>query len=321
MKVLVTGAAGVVGSHVVRQLLSERGVGVVAADLLPTPGPMLAAVEGYEYRRLDVTDLAQVLETFTNVRPERVVHLAAVVGDWYNRYPRANHEVNLGGTLNMFEACRLSAVPRIVFASTWSMYPDFRGTPHGHPRYEPVPESTSPMPVRPYEIVKYACERLAAWYGQLYDLEFAALRFGGYYAAERRFQIEPRGGGALSDMVAAAAAGRAFRLEAGGDQGFDAVHVKDCAHGCVRAVLARETPSRVYNIGTGEVTTLDEAASVLRRLVPGCDLAVGPGLLGIKHYCRLDISRARAELGYAPRFSLEEGLRDCLADLRRAAAG
>lgn len=313
--ILVTGAAGVVGSHVVRQLLSA-GHAVVASDALPDPGPTLRGVDGLVYRRLDVRDLAVVLEVLHETRPDRAIHLAALVGEWYNRHPMASHETNVGGTLNMLEACRLAGVGRIVFASTWSLYPDFHGTPHGHPDYLPVPETMPPDPLRPYELAKYSCERYAGWYRVMYGLEFAALRFGGYYAAERRFQREARGAGPINEMLAAVAAGRPFRLDAGGDQGMDAVYVKDCAAGCVAAALAPATPSGVYNIGTGEVATLVQAAGILRELEPRADIAVGPGFLPAKHLCRLDITRARTDLGYAPRFSLRDGLTDCLEALR-----
>jgi nucleoside-diphosphate-sugar epimerase len=249
-------------------------------------------------------------------KPDRVIHLAALVGEWYNRHPLGNHETNAGGTLNMLEACRLSNVRRIVFASTWSLYPDFHGTPHGHPDYLAVPETTPPDLARPYEIAKYMCERYARWYREMYGLEFAAMRFGGYYAAERRFQREARGAGPVNDMLAAVAAGRPYRLERGGDQGMDAVHVKDCAAGCVAAATALATPSGVYNIGTGEAPTIAQVAGALRELAPGADLVVGPGFLPAKHLCRLDITRARTELGYAPRFGLRDGLADCLEALR-----
>jgi nucleoside-diphosphate-sugar epimerase len=96
----------------------------------------------------------------------------------------------------------------------------------------------------------------------------------------------------------------------------DAVHVKDCASGCVAAALAPRTPSGVYNIGTGDAPTLAQAAAVLRELAPGASITVGPGFLPAKHLCRLDITRARTELGYAPAFSLRTGLADCLDALR-----
>jgi len=313
--ILITGASGVVGSHVVRQLL-EIGQGVVAADMLPGRGPILDGIPALAYRRLDICDLAQVMEMFAAVKPDRVIHLAALVGEWYNQHPLANEETNVGGTLNMLEACRLSGVRRIVLASTWSMYPDFHGTRHGHPLYEPVPETTPPHPVRPYEIGKYACERYAAWYRELHGLEFAALRFGGYYAAERRFQREARGAGPVNDMLTAVATGRPYRLEAGGDQGMDLVYVKDCAAGCVAATLAPSTPSGVYNIGTGDAATLLQAAAILRDLSPGSEITVGPGFLPAKHLCRLDIARAKTELAYGPRYRLREGLADCLAQMR-----
>jgi nucleoside-diphosphate-sugar epimerase len=317
--VLVTGAAGVVGSHVVRQLRAG-GHRVVASDVTPDPGPLLQGListngSGVQYQRLDVRDLSVVLEVIGTARPGVVVHLGALVGEWFNRHPRENHETNVGGTLNMLEACRLSGIPRIVLASTWSLYPSFEGTPHGHPTYQPVPETIPPHPVRPYEIAKYACERYAAWYRELHGLECAALRFGGYYAAERRFQREPRGGGPVNDMIAAVAAGRPYRLDYGGDQALDTIYVKDCAAGCVAAALAPALPSGIYNIGTGEATSLRQASAILRQLEPEADIVIGPGLLPTKHLCRLDITRARTELGFEPRWPLREGLTDCLEAL------
>jgi UDP-glucose 4-epimerase len=317
--VLVTGAAGVVGSHVVRQL-RVGGHRVIASDVTADPGPLLQGLvssngTGVQYQRLDVRDLAVILEVVGGCRPDVVVHLGALVGDWFNRHPRENHDTNVGGTLNMLEACRLTGTRRIVLASTWSLYPSVEGTPYGHPTYLPVPETTPPHPIRPYEIAKYACECYAAWYRDLYGLEFAALRFGGYYAAERRFQREPRGGGPINDMIAAVAAGRPYRLDEGGEQAFDAIYVKDCAAGCVAAALAPATPSGTYNIGTGEATSLRQVAAILRQLEPKANIIIGPGLLSTKHLCRLDITRARTELGFEPRWPLREGLTDCLEAL------
>lgn len=314
--ILVTGAAGVVGSHVVKQLI-RGGHEVAAADILSSPGPLLAGLDDSAYHRIDIRDPAVLQEVFAAVRPQRVIHLAALVGEWYNRHPLANNESNLGGTVNMLEACRLSGVERIVFASTWSLYPAFAGTPHGHPDYVPVPEDTPPAPHRPYEIVKYACERYALWYRDLYDLEFAAVRFGGYYAAERLFQKEVRATTPLNQMIRAASAGESLEILQGGDQGYDAVYVKDCAAGCVAAVLAPATPSGIYNIGTGRPSTIRQAADILMELVPGIELKVGPGLQSSKHYCVLDITRARTELGYEPGFDLRRGLTDCLARIKQ----
>ncbi len=314
--ILVTGAAGVVGSNVVKTLVSS-GRRVVAVDVLSGPGLVLRDVDGLDYRRMDITDFSQVFEVFQDVRPEVVVHLAALVGDYFNQHPLANLNVNLHGTLNLMETCRLLGVKRMVFASTWTVYGNLGGTPHAHPAYTPVPEDLPPVLDRPYEILKYTTERYAAWYRKLYGFEYAAVRFGNYYAAERLLQAEARGSGPLNDMIRAVSQGQSYRLEAGGEQGFDAVYIKDCAGGVVAAALAEATPSGSYNIGTGRASTLIEAAAILRGLVPGVDISVGPGLLPAKHYCALDISRARTELGYCPRFSLKEGLADCLAEIRR----
>lgn len=313
--IVITGAAGTVGSHVVRTLAAD-GRPVVATDQMAEPTLPLCGVEALNYRRMDICDFSQVMEVLQEVRPQVVIHLAALVGDWYNLHPLTSLETNLGGTLNMLEACRLLGVKRLVFASTWALYGGLEGTPHAHPEYRPVPEDTPPVLVRPYEIVKHSCERYAAWYRRVYGLEFAAVRFGAYYAAERMLQAEARSSGALNDMIRAVSHGKSYQLEAGGDQGFDAVYIKDCAAGVTAAALAASTPSGVYNIGTGKASTVGEAAKILRELAPGIDISVGPGLLPTKHYCALDISRAQKELGYSPRFTLREGLTDCLSEIK-----
>lgn len=316
--VLITGAAGAVGCHVTRQLV-DGGVDAVACDMLAEPGPMLTGVD-VPYMRVDVRDPALLLEVFHTIRPRRVIHLAALVGEWHNRHPLGNHETNVGGTINVLEAARLSDVERVVFASTWSFY-DVRGTAHAHPEYVPVPETMPPAPERPYEIAKYTCERYAFWFRTLYGLEFAALRFGNYYAAERFYHGATRSPGPLMDLLIAAATRGRCRVDRGGDQGLDAVFVKDCAAGCVAAVRAEQTPSGVYNIGTGRASTLKEAAAILREEEPAADLTVGPGLLDAKHYCALDITRAGKELGYAPRYRLKEGLVECVRELREVMKG
>lgn len=311
--VLVTGASGVVGSHVVCRLREAR-IPVVAADMLPEPGPLLAGAD-VPYVRLEIRDAALLVEVLRETGVRRVIHLAALVGEWHNRHPLGNHETNVGGTINVLEASRLCGVERVVFASTWSFY-DVRGTAHGHPEYVPVPETMPPAPERPYEIAKYACERYALWFRALYGLEIAGLRFGNYYAAERLHHGATRSPGPLMELLVAAAERRPLRLPRGGDHGFDAVYVKDCAAGCVAAVRAPSTPSGIYNIGSGRASTLAEAAAILSEAA-GVALGAGPGLLEAKHYCALDITRARTELGYAPRYALRDGLLECLETLRR----
>lgn len=314
--ILITGAAGVVGSNAVKQLVAQ-GVPVAAADAVASPGVLLRGFESVPYHRLDIRDFALLMEVIQKTKPSVIVHLAALVGEWYNEHPHGNHEVNVGGTINVFEAARLSGVSRVVFASTWSFYPQFRGTKHGHPTYEPVPEDTPPHPVRPYEISKYTIERYAYWYRQLHGLEFAALRFGAYYAAERRVQAGGRSVGAINDLLLAVGQGQPYRVKEGGDQGFDAVYVKDCAGAAVAAALAKATPSGSYNIGNGRAVNLHDVAGVVRELVPGAVMEIGPGLLPAKHNCALDITRARTELGYEPKYPLREGIADWLKEYRR----
>jgi UDP-glucose 4-epimerase len=115
--------------------------------------------------------------------------------------------------------------------------------------------------------------------------------------------------------------GLPFHLAQGGDEKDDFVYNKDSAHGIYLATIAEQPKSRVYNIGTGVGVTLNDFARVIRKHLPQAKIEIGPGLnfLGMPYPASgiYDISRARAELGYAPQFGLERGIADYLESLKR----
>ena len=130
--------------------------------------------------------------------------------------------------------------------------------------------------------------------------------------------------GVTSQIVENPANGLPFRLAQGGDEKDDFIYNKDWAHGIYLACTAQNPKSRVYNIGTGVGVTLNDVARVLRKYLPHADIEIGPGLnfLGMPYPASsvYDISRARAELGYAPQYDLERGIADYLDSLKRLKA-
>jgi UDP-glucose 4-epimerase len=115
--------------------------------------------------------------------------------------------------------------------------------------------------------------------------------------------------------------GLPFRLPQGGDEKDDFIYNKDSAHGIYLACMAKNPKSRVYNIGTGVGVTLNDVARVVRKHLPHAEIEIGPGLnfLGMPYPASsvYDISRARAELGFAPQYDLERGIADYLDSLKR----
>ena len=318
---MVTGACGRIGRHVVRQLL-ERGIEVGGSDVGASAARLGDLAGRVEVEATDVRDLAALVQSFRNRRVSRVVHLAARFGQASDRHPRSSMEVNLGGTLSVLEAAQLCGVERVVMASSHSLYPPAAGV-HGPPEWEAVGESCPVDPARPYTIMKLACEQLGRFFARRRGVEFAAVRFSSFYGAERAIQRGNSLSDALNRMIIDALEGIPVRFERGGEQVFDPVYIKDCAHGVVCALLAdRELDGRIYNIGGGRPVTLNEAAAAVRAALPGADIEVGPGLgfaggdSAAGHLPWLDIGRARREIGYRPQYTLEQGIRDTIGELR-----
>jgi len=230
--------------------------------------------------------------------------------------------VNMAGTMSVFEAARRSGVRRVVMASTRTVYPDFDGTPYGHPTYRPVPEDHWLDPDRPYEVWKHAAERMGRFYQRRFGLEFAAFRFAIYYAAERLPNPGGRAMGMLHAMIANALEGAPTVIPGGAERVMDCVYVRDLARAFVLAADVPRLGSAAYNIGAGEPVTPGRFAAAVKTAVPHARIDIGPGIdFGPGHYCVLDISRARRDLGFEPRWSLEAGVADCAARGRAVLAG
>lgn len=317
MTILVTGGAGVVGSYVVRDLVA-RGDRPVVVDTSPGDAWIDEFGSAVDLVQIDIRDLPSLRVVCRDHRVATILHLAALTGAASDDEPMILFGINMEGTMHVLEAARLSGVGRVVMASTRTVYPDFDGTPYGHPTYRPVPEDHWLDPDRPYEIWKHAAERIGRFYRRKFGLEFAAFRFAIYYAAERTTQPGGRAMGMLHAMIGNAVRGEPTVIPGGADRVMDCVYVRDLARAFVLAADARVLSEDAYNIGAGSPVTPGRFAAAVRAAVPGARIDIGPGIdFAPGHYCVLDISRARRDLGFAPAWSLDDGVGDCV---RRARA-
>lgn len=171
--ILVTGGAGYIGTHVVKELLS-RGHAVVVVDNLSAgyqqPIKILRQYGQVEFVKLDILDLDRLQEVFAQYHPLAVIHLAALLSvDESVKHPDRYFRTNVGGTLNVLEACRQHQVARLVFSSSCSVF--------GESQYLPIDEQHPKQPINPYGESKLASERMTYWYSRAYDLRVAVLRY------------------------------------------------------------------------------------------------------------------------------------------------
>ena len=294
-----------IGTHTAKELL-ERDDDVTLFDFAPR-SDYIRHVTGKDLPVLrgDIRDLAALVDAFQQARPECVIHLAASVGEANIENVYTGFQVNLVATINVAEAARLAGVRRIVHASTQALY-------RGEDPHELLHED-SPLDSRGrvYNASKLGCEHVLRTYAARHQMELALLRFAGVYGYHA---VAGGPGVAVQEAVWTAMAGKAVELKV--YESVDFVYVKDLANGIALAAHATPLKHQVYNLGSGTLTTVADVEAALGSMFP--DAKISRGKLTPARP-RMDISRARAELGYDPEYKLEAGLRDYVAELKKQA--
>ncbi len=319
LRILVTGAAGFIGSHTVAALLT-RGDQVTGLDSFhPYYDPERKranvreiAVEapglGFELVEGDVRDRALLTRLFAEQRFDAVVHLAAMAGVRASvADPVTYYDVNLGGTLALLDAAREHGCRRFVFASTSSVY----GATTRLPFREDDPAD---RPLAPYPASKRAAELLGHAYHHLHGLSFAALRFFTVYGPRGRPDM------LTYRLVDAMRTGRPLELYAGGRMTRDWTFVSDTVAGIVAAVDA-PLGYEVMNLGRGQPVLVSDFIEAFERVtgrrVPFPEAPKPEADVARTH---ADIDKARRLLGYEPRIGVAEGARRVVEWYERAVA-
>jgi nucleoside-diphosphate-sugar epimerase len=298
-RVLVTGAAGFVGSHLCEALLA-RGDEVLGVDSFTenyAPARKRANLtdalaSGLEFRRLDLTcdALDSVVEGI-----DVVYHLAAQPGvrpSWgeeFDVYVRRN----LVATQRLLEASLRAGLARFVLASSSSVY--------GNIGEQPARECDRPAPVSPYGLTKAACEELVAVYRRVHGLSAVSLRYFTAYGPRQRPDM------AFASFIRAVLSGRPLRVLGDGNQTREFTYVADAVAATIAAAERGTEPA--YNIGGGTTSTLLEAIAQIERLAGRSALiSFSPSARGDAHRTSADLNAARRDLGYRPEVSLRAGL-------------
>lgn len=304
MRVLVTGVAGFIGSHLAAHL-AARGDEVFGLDCFDEtlyPAALhqlnLATVPQVRFTEGSILDVALVENLIKDHRPDVVVHLAALAGVRPSlKEPARYQRVNVEGTTNIFEACRAHGATRIVFASSSSVYGSYSTVPFSEA--EPADR-----PASPYAASKRAGELLASNFVDLYGLGITALRFFTVYGPRQRPEM------AIAKFARLILDGKPLPLFGDGSTARDYTFIDDIVDGVV-AAIDRVTPgaSRVYNLGGSRTTTLSRLVELLEERLGKKALitrhADQPGDVPITY---ANPSLAAAELGWSARIPIEEGL-------------
>ena len=298
MKVLITGGAGFIGSHLVR-LLQAKGEGVAVADNFST-GLRENLPDGTAVYECDVTspELANVFEA---VRPDAVVHLAGQTTVHVSMAdPELDATQNVIGSVHVLEQARQCGVKRVIFASTAASYGDVAED------HLPIDEFEPLAPLSFYGLSKVTVERYLDLYHKAYGLDYVVLRFANVYG-ER--QGDGGEGGVISIFTKRVASDEPITIYGDGKQTRDFVYAGDIARG-IDAALRTHHANRPYTLSTQTETSLKELVAVLakvsgKRIVPRYEDA----RTGDIYKSLLANGRARRSLGWEPQTSLEEGLR------------
>lgn len=301
MRVVVTGGAGFIGSHVVDALV-VRGDEVTVVDSLVT-GRRENVMEGARLHERDIRDSLDDL--FAELRPEAVFHLAAQADVRVSvERPAYDAEVNVLGTLNVLEAARPHGV-QVIFSSTG-------GAIYGECE-EPAPETAAREPISPYGTAKLAGEEYLQTYNRLYGTTHVSLRYGNVYGPRQ----DPHGeAGVVAIFASKLLARERPTIFGDGEQTRDFVFVDDVVDAFVRA--AEKADGLIVNIGTGEETTVQQLFDGMARVTGFKDPAhYAPARPGELQRSALDPGRAVIHLGWKPWTVLDEGLRKSLEWFRQ----
>ena len=296
MKILVTGGAGFIGSHVVDAFVAA-GHAVAVVDNLSTGSRTWLNPKA----SVHIVDLrsARLGDVFAAERPEAVAHLAAQAAVGRSVVdPAFDASVNIAGGLNLLDCCRRFGVRRMIYSSSG-------GAGYGDTEVIPTPEGHASRPASPYGITKVAIEQYVEALGPLWGMRGISLRYANIYGPRQNPQGEA---GVIAIFCHRLLSGQPMIVNGDGGQTRDFVHVEDVARANVLA-LEREEVTGPINIGTGVETSVTEIARMLAAAAgSAAPPAHAPARPGEQRRSCLDPARAGRVLGWRPGVSLRDGL-------------
>ena len=304
-KVLVTGGAGFIGSHLVTGLL-DNGYSVAVVDNLSS-GQLRNLDHRATFYHAPIND-QRIKQIIQREGPEIIFHLAAQSSVRQSTLdPVTDADSNVLGTIRLLDAAASEGVEKIVFSSTG-------GAIYGNPDTVPCDEDAPVNPLTPYALSKYVSELYLELFYRTYGLQYTILRYANVYGPGQ----DPNGeAGVIAIFAGLMLRGRSPNIYGDGEQERDFVYVSDIVEANLAAMYRGD--GRIYNIGAGEPVTINRIYSLLQECTEFRQEPVyRPRRAGDVLKIALDYSRATRELGWEPKTPLEEGLRHSVDYVRQA---
>src|SRR6266516_4058613 len=303
MRVLVTGGAGFIGSHLVEKLLAASHDVVVLDDFNDFYDPQIkhANIAGLArdvtVYHVDLRDSESVRNLFHREKVDAIAHLAARAGVRPSiQYPRLYYDTNVTGTLHLLEAARVTGVERFIFASSSSVYGASKAIPFSEDEH-------LSQTISPYAATKVAGEFLCSTYSHLYNLRVVALRYFTVYGPRQRPDL------AIHQFTRRIYAGQSIDQFGDGTTRRDYTYIEDVIQGTMAALEYEGPLFDIFNLGESETIQLkDLIVAIENALGKRAKISQLPEQPGDMPLTCADISKARKLLGYKPTTRLSEGL-------------
>jgi UDP-glucose 4-epimerase len=314
--ILVTGGAGLVGAYAVGMLL-ERGERPVVFDVAVNER-LLAAVgvdtEKVTLVRGDMADLPALISTLRENDCDRIIHLAAFLGEEVQRRPYSGVRLNFMGTVNVFEAARLEKVSRVIFPSSGTVYLGSVG--------EGLTKIDESIPINPpsvYAATKASCEFMGRAYAKRYGFQFICLRYVGGLYGPSPVALKATREVAIQQMIRSAVRGEPAKIRWPYGPA-EILYGKDAAKGTVLAVLKDKFKDDLFHIGNGQMVGGDEIIDGIRRSFPESKIELIKANNPMPYpesRIASDFSRSKEQLGYEPDYPIDKAVADYAATLKR----
>jgi UDP-glucuronate 4-epimerase len=303
MKVLVTGGAGFIGSHLVEALVRRGASVAVLDDFNPFYDPAikrenLCQLNGQvRIHQVDICDAEATAQVVATEKPELVFHLAARAGVRPSvLQPELYLRTNITGTFNLLEAAKAAEVPRLIFASSSSVYGANRTLPFSE-------NQVLTQTLSPYATTKLAGEQLCSNYSYLYGLQVICLRFFTVYGPRQRPDLS------IHRFTHLIHQGKPIEVYGDGSARRDFTYVDDTVQGILNATDYTGSPFEIINLGESQTVTLAEViAAIEKALGRKAEINYLPVVPGDMPVTYADITKARQLLGYTPTTSIHEGI-------------